>query len=68
MAVWKAGKSFYGGFRVIFGTESAEITAFGVRLYWADMLVFSMLCGFVTKITNITRVFETKTQKRVKKG
>ena len=53
---------------MIFGTESAEITAFGVRLYWADMLVFSMLCGFVTKITNITRVFETKTQKRVKKG
>ena len=68
MAVWKAGKSIYVGFRVVFGTESAEIISFGGRLYWADMLISSMLCGSVTKITNITRVFETKTQKRVKKG
>ena len=68
MAVWKVEKSIYGSFRVIFGTESAEITAFGMRLYRADVLISSMLCGFVTKITNITRVFETKTQKRVKKG
>ena len=68
MAVWKAGKSIFGGFRVIFGTKSAEIISFGGRLYWADVLISSMLCGFVTKITNITRVFETKTQKRVKKG
>ncbi len=68
MAVWKAGKSIFGGFRVIFGTKSAEIISFGGRLYWADMIIFSMLWRFVTKITNITRVFETKTQKRVKKN
>ena len=68
MAVWRVEKSFLGGFRVILGTESAEIISFGGRLYWADMIIFSMLWRFVTKITNITRVFETKTQKRVKKG
>ena len=68
MAVWRVGKSIYGGFRVVFGTESAEIRAFGVRLYWADVLISSMLCGIDKKITNITRVFETKTQKRVKKS
>jgi len=43
MAVWKVEKSIYGSFRVIFGTESAEITAFGGRLYRADELIFSML-------------------------
>ena len=53
---------------MIFGTESAEITSFGGRLYRADVLIFSMLWRVVTKITKITRVFETKTQKRVKKG
>ena len=68
MAVWRVEMSISGGFRVIFGTKSAEILSFGGRLYWADMLIFSMLWIFVTKITNITRVFETKTQKRVKKG
>ena len=68
MAVWSVGKSISGSFRMIFGTESAEIIALGGRLCWADVLISSMLCGFVTKITIITRVFETKTQKRVKKG
>ena len=53
---------------MIFGIKMAEISSFDKGLYLADVLIFSMLWRVVTKITKITRVFETKTQKRVKKG